>query len=72
MIVLPSSSNRFYLTVLLLFVLSMPGCANVRGFLNESLPFPMHTADGIERNDFVVAEDVDVIGRLAMIRVEEG
>ena len=71
MIVLTSSSNRFSLTVLLLFVLSMPGCANVRGFLDESLPFPMHTADGIERNDFVVARDIDVIGRLAMIRVEE-
>ena len=72
MIVLPPASHRFSLSILLLFVLSMPGCANVRGFLNESLPFPMHTADGIERNDFVVAKDVDVIGRLAKIRVEEG
>jgi hypothetical protein len=31
MIVLPSSSHRFYLAVLLLFVLSVPGCANLRG-----------------------------------------
>lgn len=65
-------SNRFYLTILLLFVLSVPGCANVRGFLNESLPIPLTTADGIERNDFVVANGDDVIGRLATMRVEKG
>jgi L,D-transpeptidase ErfK/SrfK len=60
-----------HLTILLLFVLSIPGCANVRGFLNESLPIPMYTADEIERNDFVVAKGNDVIGRLATIRLEK-
>jgi L,D-transpeptidase ErfK/SrfK len=65
-------SNRLHLAILLLILLSMPGCANVRGFLNDSLPFPMHTADGIERNDFVAANGDDVVGRLATMRVESG
>ena len=64
-------SNRFYLTILLLLLLSIPGCANVRGFLNESLPFPVYSEDGIERNDFAVARDDDVIGRMATIRLEQ-
>jgi len=71
MIVRSPFPNRFFLTILLLFVLSVPGCANVRGFLNESLPIPLTTADEIERSDFVVAKDDDVIGRLAMIRVDK-
>ena len=64
-------SNRFYLTVLILFALSLSGCANVRGFLNESLPIPMYTADGIERNDFIVPQDENVIGQLAVVRLEK-
>ena len=68
---LPSLSRRLHFTVLLLFVLTIPGCASVRGFLNESLPIPLHSADGIERNDFVVAKDDDVVGRLASVRLEK-
>ena len=68
---LPPFYLRFHFTVLLLFALSLSGCANVRGFLNESLSIPLYTADGIERNDFVVAKDDDVIGRLASVRLEK-
>ena len=64
-------SNRLHLTILLLLALSVSGCANVRGFLNKSLPIPVYTADGIERNDFAVAKDDDVIGRLAMIKLKK-
>ncbi len=52
-------------------ILALPGCANVQGYLSESLPFPVVPADAIERNDFVGEKDDDVIGRLAMIRLEK-
>ena len=65
-------SGRFYLPVLLLLALTMSGCANVRGFLNESLPIPVTTADGVERNNFVIAKDEDVIGQMAAMRLERG
>jgi len=65
-------SNRFHLTILLLIVLFVPGCADMRGYLAQSLPLPGYPADAIEQNDFVVAEGDDVIGRLAAIRLERG
>jgi L,D-transpeptidase ErfK/SrfK len=68
----PPLSNRLPLAILLMVVLSLPGCADVRGFLAKSLPMPGYPADTIERNDFVVAQDDTVIGRLAMIRLEKG
>ena len=61
--------NRIYRTLLLLFILALPGCANMQGYLSESLPFPVTPASQIERNDFVVEKDDDVIGRLAMVRL---
>ncbi len=64
--------NRFYLTILLMFILGLPGCANMQGFMNESLPFPVYPADQIERNNFVVEKDDDVLGRLAAIRLQNG
>jgi L,D-transpeptidase ErfK/SrfK len=63
--------NRFHLTILLMFILSLLGCANMREFLAKSLPFPGHLQDTIERNDFIVAKEDDVIGRLAFIRLEK-
>ncbi|MGD9252211.1 MAG: L,D-transpeptidase family protein [Desulfobacterales bacterium] len=62
-------SNRFYLPILLMFILALPGCANMQGYLSESLPFPVVPADAVERNDFVVEKDNDVIGRLAIVRL---
>jgi L,D-transpeptidase ErfK/SrfK len=64
--------NRVFHTILLLFLLSLPGCANVRGFLASSLPMAGYPDDTIERNDFAVAKDEDVIGHLAMIRLQRG
>jgi L,D-transpeptidase ErfK/SrfK len=62
-------SNRFYLPILLMFILALPGCANMQGYLSESLPFPVVPADAVEQNDFVVEKDNDVIGRLAIVRL---
>ena len=69
---LPPLSNRLYLAILLMAVLIVPGCADMRGYLSKSLPLPGYPADAIERNDFVVAKDDDLIGRLATIRLEGG
>jgi L,D-transpeptidase ErfK/SrfK len=38
----------------------------------KSLPLPSHLEEKIERNDFFVAKEDDVIGRLAVIRLEKG
>jgi Uncharacterized protein conserved in bacteria len=38
----------------------------------KSKPFPSHPEEKIERNEFSVAKEDDVIGRLAVIRLEKG
>ncbi len=53
-------------------ILFVSGCADMRGYLAKSLPMTGYPADTIERNDFVVATDDDVIGRLATVRLQRG
>jgi L,D-transpeptidase ErfK/SrfK len=68
-------SNRLKLTILFIFIFSLLGCAEMRemrNYLERSLPFQGHPDDKIERNDFSVANGDDVIGRLAIIRLEKG
>jgi L,D-transpeptidase ErfK/SrfK len=65
-------SSRLHLIILLMFILSLPGCADMKEFLAKSLPFPGHPEDTIEQNDFTVAKEDDVIGRLAFIKLEKG
>ena len=65
-------SNRLHFIILLMFILSFHGCADMREVLVKSLPFPSHLEEKIERNDFFVAKEDDVIGRLAVIRLEKG
>ncbi|MEN8808583.1 MAG: L,D-transpeptidase family protein, partial [Desulfobacterales bacterium] len=55
-----------------MFILSFPGCAVMREFQVKSPPLPSHLEEKIERNDFFVAKEDDVIGRLAVIRLEKG
>jgi L,D-transpeptidase ErfK/SrfK len=38
----------------------------------EPSPLPAHLEDNIERNEFSIAQEDDVIGRLAVIRLEKG
>ena len=64
-------STRRHLTIALMAILLVTGCAGMRGYLEKSLPLPEYPEDAIEQNDFVVAEDVDVIGRLATIKLEK-
>jgi len=68
---LSSLSSRLHLTILLMFILSFNGCAVVREALVKSHPLPSHLEEKIERNDFFVSKEDDVIGRLAFIRLEK-
>jgi L,D-transpeptidase ErfK/SrfK len=44
----------------------------MREALVKPQPLPSHLAEEIERNDFFIAKEDDVIGRLAAIRLEKG
>jgi len=44
----------------------------MREFVRRSLPLPSHLEEKIEQNDFSVAKEDDVIGRLAIIRLKKG
>jgi len=64
--------NRLYFPFLLMVLFFVPGCADMRGYLAKSLPMTGYPEDAIERNDFAVALGDDIIGRLAVIRLEKG
>ena len=64
-------SNRRHLTVLLMVILSLLGCVEIREALVRSSPLPIYPAEKIERNEFLVANGDDVIGRLATIKLEK-
>jgi len=65
-------SNGRHLIIIVMFILSFHGCAVMRDFLATSLPLPSHLEEKIERNDFFVSKEDDVIGQLAVIRLEKG
>ena len=65
-------SNRLHPIIILMFILSFHGCADLREILVKSMPLPAHLEEKIERNDFSVAKEDDVIGRLAVIRLGNG
>jgi len=62
--------NRRHFAILLLCLVFFHGCADTRKVLVK-LPLPDHLEEKIEQNDFVVAGEDDVIGRLAVIRLEK-
>jgi L,D-transpeptidase ErfK/SrfK len=68
---LSATSNRLPLTILLMFILFFHGCAAMRELLVKPLPLPSHPEEKIERNDFFVGKEDDVIGRLAVIKLEK-
>src|SRR4030066_949864 len=59
------------LTALCIFIFSLSGCASMKS-VQTALPFPGHREKEIERNKFPIARGEDVIGRLAIIRLEKG
>jgi L,D-transpeptidase ErfK/SrfK len=86
LIIDPSTlSRRLHLTLLLIFVLSFQGCALLKkatvepppppSRLEEKIeppPPPSRLEEKIERNDFLLVKEDDVIGNLALIRLEKG
>jgi L,D-transpeptidase ErfK/SrfK len=69
---LPLLSNWLRLIVLSIFILSFHGCAGIKSIQEKPSPFPIYPENYLERNDFSVAKEDDVIGRLALIRLEKG
>jgi L,D-transpeptidase ErfK/SrfK len=63
--------NRLHLIILLIFIFFFHGCADMRELV-KSLPPHIHPEEEIERNDFFVSKEADVIGRLAVIELEKG
>ena len=66
-----SLSIRLCFTILLMFISSLHGCAGTKEILVKSLPALSPLEEKIERNDFFVAKEDDVVGRLAVIRLEK-
>src|SRR5512134_2073512 len=68
---LSSSCNWLRLTALCVLIFSLLGCASMRT-VPTAPSVPVHREKEIERNKFPVARGEDVIGRLAIIRLETG
>ena len=68
---LSPSCNWLRLTALFVFIFSLFGCASMRS-VQTAPPIPVHREKEIERNRFQVARGEDVIGQLAIIRLEAG
>ena len=69
---LPLLFNWLHLIVLSIFILSFHGCAGIKSIQEKPSLFPIYPENYLERNDFSVAKEDDVIGRLAVIRLEKG
>jgi L,D-transpeptidase ErfK/SrfK len=65
-------SHGFRLVVLLIFFSSIYGCAVLKTAQVKSYPTPSYPEEKLERNEFSVAKEDDVIGRLAFVRLEKG
>ncbi len=64
--------SRFFWAVLCLLVLTLQGCAVMRGSRGQSGPPPREVRKEIERHNFPVQRGDDVVGHMAMVKVEEG
>src|SRR5690242_12495968 len=65
-------SNWLRLMVLCVCIVSLNGCAVTKSVQEASSPFPSQLDKEIERNEFPLEKGDDVIGRLAVIRLEKG
>ncbi|MBP2674607.1 MAG: ErfK/YbiS/YcfS/YnhG family protein, partial [Deltaproteobacteria bacterium] len=65
------SCNRLRLAALCIFILALSGCATTKS-VPTALPFQAPLEKEIERNKFPVARGEDVIGRAAVIKLEQG
>jgi len=66
------SANRLRLIVLFAVILFLLGCATTKSVHEAYQPTPRHLEENIERNEFSVAKEDNVIGRLAFVSLEKG
>ncbi|MCU0575769.1 MAG: L,D-transpeptidase family protein [Desulfobacterota bacterium] len=66
------SSKRLRLIVFCMVVSYLHGCAVMNSIQKISSPFPILPESHLERNTFPVVKGGDVIGRLAVIKLEQG
>ncbi len=65
-------TNRFHLTALLILILFFHGCAVMRTVPVEQPPtIPAYPDSYLERNNFPITKEDDVVGRLAYVRLEK-
>ncbi|NWF75380.1 MAG: L,D-transpeptidase family protein [Nitrospirae bacterium] len=64
--------NWRHIIFLLISILSLNGCATMKSIQEAPLPSPIYSDNYLERNEFSIEQGDDVIGRLAVIRLEEG
>lgn len=65
-------SHRFSLIVLCAAILSLHGCAAMHSIHGESSPYPIHPENNLERKKFSIVQNGDIVGRLAVIRLQNG
>jgi L,D-transpeptidase ErfK/SrfK len=65
-------SHWLRLVALGIFIVSLNGCVAMKGVQEKTSLFPGQLAKEIEKNEFSVARGDDVIGRLAVVRLEKG
>jgi len=65
-------SNRLRLIVFFIVILSLHGCAVMKIVREKLQPLPSYPEEKIERNEFSIAKEDNVIGQLAVIRLEKG
>jgi len=72
MVKLTPVSHRLRLFVPLIFILCFYSCAPVKKVEVKPSPLPIYPEEKIERNDFWVVKGEDVIGQVAVLRLEKG
>jgi len=65
-------SNRLRLIALCVLIMSLQGCAVMKNIQDKFRHVSSHPDKKIEKNDFPAAKGEDVIGRLAVVRLEKG
>ncbi len=69
---LSARPGTILLSALFLAVFLLSGCAAMNGLRDGSAPLEVHPETSLERNVFPVVKGGDVVGRLAVVRVEKG
>ena len=69
---LPNAPGWLRLIAILVFVLSIHGCALKKSVSVKVPPAPRHLVESVERNEFPAGRGDEVVGRPALVRIEDG